>query len=110
MALSTAIFVGKSQEWIPEIVERAKQLKTNAGEEREGEVGRLNCSQSSGRHCSGLCSFLLKAPSLHLGDQPGADLGPLISPEAKQRVCDLVQTGVDEGAKVRRLHAHQLTL
>ena len=32
MALSTAIFVGKSQEWIPEIVERAKQLKTNAGE------------------------------------------------------------------------------
>ena len=32
MALSTAIFVGKSQEWIPEIVERAKQLKTSAGE------------------------------------------------------------------------------
>ena len=39
MALSTAIFVGKSQEWIPEIVERAKQLKTNAGKEREGEGG-----------------------------------------------------------------------
>jgi len=37
-------------------------------------------------------------------------LGPLISPEAKQRVCDLVQTGVDEGAKVRRLHAQQHTL
>ena len=35
-----------------------------------------------------------------LGDQPGADLGPLISPEAKQRVCDLVQSGVDEGASV----------
>ena len=34
------------------------------------------------------------------GDQPGADLGPLISPEAKQRVCDLVQSGVDEGASV----------
>lgn len=40
MALSTAIFVGKSQEWIPEIVERSKQLKTNAGEGGEGEVGR----------------------------------------------------------------------
>ena len=40
MALSTAIFVGKSQEWIPEIVERSKQLKTNAGEEERGEVGR----------------------------------------------------------------------
>lgn len=35
-----------------------------------------------------------------LGDQPGADLGPLISPEAKQRVCELVQSGVDEGASV----------
>lgn len=27
MALSTAIFVGKSQEWIPEIVEKARKLK-----------------------------------------------------------------------------------
>jgi len=34
------------------------------------------------------------------GDQPGADLGPVISPEAKERVCDLVQSGVDEGASV----------
>ena len=34
------------------------------------------------------------------GDQPGADLGPLISPQAKQWVCDLVQSGVDEGATV----------
>jgi malonate-semialdehyde dehydrogenase (acetylating)/methylmalonate-semialdehyde dehydrogenase len=35
-----------------------------------------------------------------LGNQPGADLGPLISPQAKERVCELVQSGVDEGAKV----------
>ena len=34
------------------------------------------------------------------GDQPGADLGPLISPDAKKRVCELVQSGVDEGANV----------
>lgn len=64
MALSTAVFVGKAKEWIPEIVERAKQLKVNEGM------------------------------------QSGADLGPLISPEAKKRVLDLVQSGVDEGAKV----------
>ena len=31
MALSTAVFVGEAKEWIPEIVERAKQLKVNAG-------------------------------------------------------------------------------
>lgn len=36
-----------------------------------------------------------------IGTEQGADLGPLISPEAKQRVCDLVQSGVDEGAEVR---------
>lgn len=37
---------------------------------------------------------------LRLGTEPGADLGPLISPAAKQRVCDLVQSGQDEGANV----------
>ena len=31
MALSTAIFVGEAKEWIPELVERAKKLKVNAG-------------------------------------------------------------------------------
>ena len=35
------------------------------------------------------------------GTEQGADLGPLISPEAKQKVCDLIQSGVDEGAEVR---------
>lgn len=31
MALSTAVFVGESKEWIPEIVERAKKLKVHSG-------------------------------------------------------------------------------
>ena len=31
------------------------------------------------------------------GDAPGADLGPLISPAAKQKVLGLIQSGVDEG-------------
>nr|KAG5693937.1 hypothetical protein BaRGS_008206 [Batillaria attramentaria] len=64
MALSTAIFVGESKNWIPELVERAKKLKVSAGNEK------------------------------------GADLGPLISPEAKKRVCDLIQAGVDAGAEL----------
>ncbi|KAK7104562.1 probable methylmalonate-semialdehyde/malonate-semialdehyde dehydrogenase [acylating], mitochondrial [Littorina saxatilis] len=62
MALSTAIFVGDSKNWIPELVERARKLKVTAGHE------------------------------------PGSDLGPLISPEAKDRVCNLIQAGVDAGA------------
>lgn len=34
------------------------------------------------------------------GMQPGADLGPLISPQAKERVINLIQSGVDQGAKL----------
>lgn len=62
MALSTALFVGESANWIPDLVERAKKLKVNAG---------------------------------HIAD---ADLGPVISPEAKNRINRLVQSGIDEGA------------
>ncbi|KAI2654564.1 Methylmalonate-semialdehyde dehydrogenase [acylating], mitochondrial [Labeo rohita] len=64
MALSTAILIGEARNWLPELVERAKGLRVNAG------------------------------------DQPGADVGPLISPQAKERVNSLIQSGVDEGAKV----------
>ena len=35
-----------------------------------------------------------------LGHEDGADLGPVISPEAKKRILDLVQSGVDEGASL----------
>lgn len=63
MALSTAVFVGESAKWLPELVERSQKLKVNAGHEA------------------------------------GADLGPVISPAAKERICSLVQSGIDEGAK-----------
>ncbi|PSN40132.1 putative methylmalonate-semialdehyde dehydrogenase [acylating] [Blattella germanica] len=63
MALSTAVFVGEATKWLPDLVERAKALKVNAG---------------------------------HV---PGTDLGPVISPQAKKRICDLVQSGIDDGAK-----------
>jgi len=64
MAISAAVFVGESQNWISEIAARAKKLKVNEGL------------------------------------QSGADLGPLTSPQAKQRVLSLIQSGVDEGAKL----------
>jgi malonate-semialdehyde dehydrogenase (acetylating)/methylmalonate-semialdehyde dehydrogenase len=34
MALTTAVFVGEAQAWLPELVEKAKLLKVNAGESR----------------------------------------------------------------------------
>ncbi|KAG8034831.1 hypothetical protein G9C98_007907 [Cotesia typhae] len=64
MALSVAVFVGKAQKWIPDIVAAAKQLKVNAG---------------------------------HV---PDADLGPVISPQSKERIHSLIESGVKEGAKL----------
>jgi malonate-semialdehyde dehydrogenase (acetylating)/methylmalonate-semialdehyde dehydrogenase len=64
MALSTVVWVGEARNWIPEMIERAKKLRVNAGME------------------------------------PGADLGPLITPEAKKRVLSLVEKGVQEGAQL----------
>ncbi|XP_026828005.1 probable methylmalonate-semialdehyde dehydrogenase [acylating], mitochondrial isoform X1 [Ooceraea biroi] len=64
MALSVAIFVGQSKEWVADLVQAAKGLKVNAG---------------------------------HV---PGTDLGPVISPQAKQRICELVESGIKEGAKL----------
>jgi len=64
MAVSAAVFVGESKDWIPELVEKAKKLKVGAGHE------------------------------------PGVDLGPLISPQAKERVERLIATGVQQGAKL----------
>lgn len=63
MALSVAIFVGESQKWIPDLVERAKKLQVNAGHE------------------------------------PGTDVGPVISPQAKERILQLVEAGIKQGAK-----------
>ncbi|XP_041353683.1 methylmalonate-semialdehyde dehydrogenase [acylating], mitochondrial-like [Gigantopelta aegis] len=39
-----------------------------------------------------------KKLKVNAGHEPDADLGPLISPQAKERVCDLIQSGVNEGA------------
>jgi len=64
MALSVAVFVGASKEWIPDLVAKAKSLQVS------------------------------------VGTDPKADLGPLITAQSKQRVKDLVNSGVKEGANL----------
>eukprot|EP01059_Diplonema_ambulator_P009263 TRINITY_DN190_c0_g1_i3.p1 TRINITY_DN190_c0_g1~~TRINITY_DN190_c0_g1_i3.p1 ORF type:complete len:523 (+),score=208.71 TRINITY_DN190_c0_g1_i3:189-1571(+) len=64
MALSVAIFVGKSQEWINDVVEKAKTLMVGPGK------------------------------------QAGVDVGPMISPYAKKRALDLIQSAADQGATI----------
>ena len=100
MALTTAIFVGESKDWIPDLVAKAKELKVN-----EGTV-----------HCP-LTKILYHRPKYSYdsffifffsGHQPGADLGPVISPAAKERICNLVQSGAEQGAKVGMAFAESL--
>ncbi|MGY4534450.1 malonate-semialdehyde dehydrogenase (acetylating)/methylmalonate-semialdehyde dehydrogenase [Pseudomonas sp. TE3786] len=62
MALSTVILVGEAQTWLPELVERSKTLRLNAGTEA------------------------------------GADLGPVVSCAALERIHGLIAAGVEEGA------------
>ena len=64
MALSTLVLVGETKEWMPELAERAKELKINGGFESD------------------------------------ADLGPVISPQSKKRVEDLITSAEKEGATI----------
>jgi malonate-semialdehyde dehydrogenase (acetylating)/methylmalonate-semialdehyde dehydrogenase len=64
MAISVAVLVGEAQSWVPELIERAKNLSVNGGFEK------------------------------------GADLGPLISPAAKERVTGLISSAYEEGGKI----------
>jgi len=64
MATSVAVFVGESKEWLPDLVQRARTLKVNAGVE------------------------------------PGTDVGPVISAQAKARIEQLIASGVTEGAQL----------
>ena len=50
MALSTAVFVGEAKKWVPELIEKSKKLKVNAG--------RLYCVLHSNLpHISFSCTF-----------------------------------------------------
>ncbi|KAK2865419.1 hypothetical protein FQN49_003597 [Arthroderma sp. PD_2] len=64
MALSTLVMIGETKEWLPEIADRARDLKVNGGFEA------------------------------------GADLGPVISPESKKRIEDIIATAEKEGATI----------
>jgi len=62
MATSVVVLVGASKEWLPDLVERARSLKVDAGVEH------------------------------------GADLGPVVSRAAKERILGLIAKGEEEGA------------
>jgi len=49
MALTTAVFVGESKNWIPELVEKVKKLKVNAGHVSGTDVGPVISKDSKAR-------------------------------------------------------------
>lgn len=49
MALSVAIFVGKSQEWIDQVVEKAKTLKVGPGSDPDSAIGPLISPEAKAR-------------------------------------------------------------
>uniref|UniRef100_A0A914W4U7 Probable methylmalonate-semialdehyde/malonate-semialdehyde dehydrogenase [acylating], mitochondrial n=1 Tax=Plectus sambesii TaxID=2011161 RepID=A0A914W4U7_9BILA len=49
MALTTAVFVGESKKWLPDLVAKAKQLKINAGWESGTDLGPLISPQAKKR-------------------------------------------------------------
>lgn len=51
-----------------------------------------------GGHCPLTGGFIIA--SVISGHVPGTDLGPVISPQSKKRIEELIQSGVDEGAEL----------
>lgn len=49
MALTTAVFVGQTKEWIPDLVEKVKKLKVNAGHEPGTDIGPVISKDSKKR-------------------------------------------------------------
>ena len=49
MALTTAVLVGEARAWLPELVEKAKNLKVNAGWKPDTDIGPLISKQSKAR-------------------------------------------------------------
>jgi len=49
MALTTAVFVGDSKDWIPELVEKVKKLKVSAGHEAGTDIGPVISKDSKKR-------------------------------------------------------------
>ena len=53
MATSVAVFVGAARDWLPEVVERARGLKVNAGTEPGTDVGPVISPRARARSSSG---------------------------------------------------------
>jgi hypothetical protein len=114
MAISAAVFVGGIGPWRDALTAKAKSLKVGpTGVTAHASWSTRSFRRGSAPHpggpASGPCMsargtrVLEITPStrhspvqVNAGHEEGADVGPLISPAAKQRVEGLIQSAVDE--------------
>uniref|UniRef100_A0A2A4J7U3 Probable methylmalonate-semialdehyde/malonate-semialdehyde dehydrogenase [acylating], mitochondrial n=1 Tax=Heliothis virescens TaxID=7102 RepID=A0A2A4J7U3_HELVI len=84
MALSTAVFVGQSKEWIPDLVKRAKALKVNAGHVPDTDVGPLISAKAKERVIRLVESGVKEGAKLVLDGRgikvPGFEKGHFVGP------------------------------
>ncbi|GAB3628397.1 methylmalonate-semialdehyde dehydrogenase [Pandoraea terrae] len=84
MATSVAVFVGASQQWLPELVEKARTLKVNAGHEPKTDIGPV-ISRAAKQRVLGLIGAGVKEGATLLLDGrnvevPGYEDGNFIGP------------------------------
>jgi malonate-semialdehyde dehydrogenase (acetylating)/methylmalonate-semialdehyde dehydrogenase len=84
MALSTAVFVGEANKWLPELIERAKKLHVNAGWKKDADVGPLISKQSKQRVLSLIASAKSEGAKVPLDGSdvvvPGFENGNFVGP------------------------------
>jgi malonate-semialdehyde dehydrogenase (acetylating) / methylmalonate-semialdehyde dehydrogenase len=76
----TAVLVGETRNWIPELIERTKKLKVSGGFEEKTDV----CVMVT-------IIFIIGLPCVR---------GPLISPAAKDRAISLIKSAESEGGNI----------
>ncbi|MDC8013231.1 CoA-acylating methylmalonate-semialdehyde dehydrogenase [Tahibacter soli] len=84
MAASTAVLVGDAQSWIPQLVEKAKTLKVNAGTEPGTDVGPVISCAARERVESLIASGIEQGATLELDGRapavPGYERGNFVGP------------------------------
>lgn len=84
MALPVVVLVGESQEWLPELVAKAKTLKVNAGTEAGTDVGPVISPNALARITSLIESGVSEGATLDLDGRnpvvPGYEKGNFVGP------------------------------
>ncbi|KAJ3541972.1 hypothetical protein NM688_g6021 [Phlebia brevispora] len=86
MAISVAVLVGTAQQWLPELIERAKKLKVNQGFEKGADLGPVISPAAKARITSLIASaeeqggkILLDGQNIQVPDYPDGNwVGPTI--------------------------------